>query len=316
MAGHAHPRTDRSVKRRLLAGVSVDLDDAWTYHKTRGLADWPTVPTYLPLVASRVLDLFARHRLRGTLFIVGRDAERLRGDSVWQLSAGSGCEIGNHSYKHEPWLHRYSTSELETEVETAELAIHAATGVRPVGFRGPGYSSPPALRRVLAGRGYRYDASPFPTFLAPISRWLYFRRAALTDDQRAERATLGGTFTSGFGSNRPGRDGNLVVIPVTTFPLFRLPIHVSYLQCLNVVSCQLAVAYFRAAVAACRASDTPLSLVLHPTDLLGREDSVLPFFPAMQLPLGRKLDLVDRVLAEVRRHCRAVTLAEWADEMG
>src|SRR6266550_3424612 len=157
-----------SLPRKPLASLSLDLDNQWSYMKTHGDAGWDSYPTYLPLVVPRVLDILRRRGLRITFFIVGQDAARPENREALRSLADAGHEIGNHSFKHEPWLHLYSEEEIECELRSAEEAIEQATGKRPIGFRGPGFSVSESVLRVLARRGYEYDASTFPTFLGPL----------------------------------------------------------------------------------------------------------------------------------------------------
>ena len=41
----------------LLASLSLDLDNQWSYMRTHGDAGWESRPTYLPLVLPLALDL-------------------------------------------------------------------------------------------------------------------------------------------------------------------------------------------------------------------------------------------------------------------
>ena len=85
----------------------------------------------------------------------------------------------------------------------------------------------------------------------------------------------------------------MLEIPVTTVPVVKVPMHVSYLMYLGQFSAKLAVEYFRTALALCRAAGIEPSLLLHPLDLLGLEDAPeLAFFPAMHMPAQKKLALV------------------------
>ena len=59
---------------------------------------------------------------------------------------------------------------LVRELERTETAVQRATGQRPIGFRGPGYSWSTTLLEILADRGYLYDASTLPTYLGPLAR--------------------------------------------------------------------------------------------------------------------------------------------------
>jgi hypothetical protein len=300
-----------------IASLSLDLDNKWSYLKTHGEAGWDTFPTYLPLVVPRVLEFLRQRGLTITFFVVGQDAALAENQAALGALADAGHEIGNHSFRHEPWLHLYSEDEIDTELARAEEAILAATGRRPVGFRGPGYSLSPATLRVLARRGYEYDASTFPTFLGPLARAYYFMTARLSAAERRQRQKLFGTFQEGLRSLHPYRwrtdAGSLVELPVTTLPLFKVPIHVSYLLYLSVFSRRLAVSYFRTAMRLCRWTGTAPSLLLHPLDFLGGDDlQELSFFPAMSLPAAAKVALVGEVVDLLAEHFTVVPLREHA----
>jgi hypothetical protein len=267
-----------------------------------------------------VLDLLRRWDVRITVFVVGADAAGPDGATLGAF-AREGHEVGNHSHEHESWLDRYERSRLTDEIVRAEQAITAATGVRPVGFRGPGYSWSPSLLEVLAERGYRYDASSLPTFLGPLARAYYFRSARLTPAQRAERAGLFGRARDGLRPNRPfrwrlGSGRTLLEIPVTTMPVLRVPFHLSYLLYLARYSELAMDAYLRLALAACRLSRLSPSFLLHPLDLIGGDQvRELAFFPGMDLPSDRKAALADRVVRVLRQHWELVPLGVYADTL-
>ncbi|PYN80922.1 MAG: polysaccharide deacetylase [Candidatus Rokuibacteriota bacterium] len=287
--------------RKPIASLSLDLDNKWSYLKTHGDPGWERLPSYLDLVVPRVLDFLKARNLTITVFVVGQDAAVAKNRELLRAIAAAGHEIGNHSFHHEPWLHLYSEARTETELERAEEHIERATGRRPLGFRGPGFSLSAASVRVLARRGYRYDASTLPTFLGPLARAYYFMRTRLSPEQREQRKVLYGTFAEGWQPLRPYRwrtdAGEILEIPVTTMPIFKVPIHVSYLLYLSALAPSLAVPYFSAALSLCRWTATQPSLLLHPLDFLGCDDTPdLAFFPAMNLPRERKLELVGRVL--------------------
>jgi peptidoglycan-N-acetylglucosamine deacetylase len=303
---------------RLIASVSLDLDNEWTYLKIHGDAAWSSFPSYLDIVVPRVLAFLARRDMKITFFIVGQDAAIDCNLPALRSIAEAGHEIGNHSFNHEPWLHRYSDESIEREIALAEGHIERATGRVPIGFRGPGFSFSPTLLRTLARRGYRYDASTFPTFIGPLARAYYFLKSSLPKAELKRRSGLFGSLADGLRPNKPYRwhfdTDELLEIPVTTMPGLRLPIHVSYLLYLNGFSATLARLYFRLALALCRLTGTQPSLLLHPLDFLGCEDNQsLSFFPGMSLPRDRKLALVAETIDELARHYAIVTMAAHAD---
>ncbi|MFT5091923.1 MAG: hypothetical protein ACI93T_000742, partial [Porticoccaceae bacterium] len=92
-------------------------------------------------------------------------------------------------------------------------------------------------------------------------------------------------------------------IPVTTMPLFKVPIHVSYLLYLDRFSRGLAMTYWRMALTMCRMTGVAPSLLLHPLDFMGcDDDSDLGFFPAMNMESSRKVELVGRIIDLMTRH--------------
>ncbi|HET8635015.1 MAG TPA: polysaccharide deacetylase family protein [Gemmatimonadales bacterium] len=293
---------------QLTASVSLDTDNLWSYLKVHGDAGWEAYPSYLARLVPRALSALDQLDLRITFFIVGRDAAQAPDRAVLRDLTRAGHEIGNHSYHHEPWLHRYTPAEIDAEIGRAHDAIAQATGVEPTGFRGPGFSWSPDLLEVLAARGYQFDASTLPTFIGPLARAYYFRTAKLSPDERQERAMLFGRLSEGFRPVRPyewalpsGR--RLLEIPVTTMPGLRVPFHLTYLLYLARVSEPLMRAYLRTALAACRLAGIGPSFLLHPLDLLsGDEVPELRFFPGMDLPSERKRALFVRVLTMLRDH--------------
>lgn len=270
------------------ATVSLDLDNKWSYLKTHGDAAWKEFPGYLNLVVPVALDLFRELDMTATFFVVGQDADIEDEAAALRLLGESDHEIGNHSYHHEPWLHLKSESEIRQEMTEAHQAILKATGREPVGFRGPGFSLSPATLRALVDLGYEYDCSTLPMFLGPLARLFYFRTAKLADAERDQRARLFGKFSDGFRPIKPYRwdvgDQTMVEIPVTTMPLLRLPIHISYLLYISRVSDRMARAYFSSALGLCKLLRVDPSILVHPLDLLGEDDvEGLEFFPGMDL---------------------------------
>lgn len=297
----------------ILAPLSVDLDDKWSYLKIRGVPEWASYPTYLPVLIPRALAFLATRNIRCTWFLVGQDAALDRNRELLQTIAAAGHEIGNHSFAHDSWLHRYSAAQLTDDLSRAEEHIESVTGVRPRGFRGPGYSVTPAVIHELMRRDYAYDASTCPNGLAPLARIVYLASVELDGVDAETRNRLGGTLRDVLQPIAPyrwdGGERTLVEVPVTTLPVLRTPIHMSYLLCLASRAPRLARQYFRLALRVCRLARVPPSLVLHPLDLLGRDDVAdFEFFCGMSLPWGAKLELLDEFLDRLQADYRLTTL--------
>jgi hypothetical protein len=302
-----------------LASLSLDLDDRWSYLRTAGDRAWAEHPSYLAAVVPRILETLANHRLRATVFVVGRDAAAAENRELLARIAAA-HEIGNHSFDHDQQMHRWPLEVLDDDVGRAEEAIEAATGVRPTGFRGPGYTVSAATLRVLCRRDYAYDASTLPSYLGPLARAFYFRAAGLEDSDRAERAELFGSFSDGRRPLRPyywAVDGDeLLEVPVTTFPGVKVPIHVSYVSHLAQYTPRLARLYVDAALAACRASGVGPSVLLHPPDFLDPEEAPdLAFFPGMRTPGPVKRDVVRAYLTALTSRFEVLPVGEHAREL-
>ena len=303
------------MNKKPVMSLSLDLDNQWTYMKTHGDPEWESLPSYLDVVVPRILEFLKQRDIRITFFVVGQDAvlEKNR-EALGQLHA-AGHEIANHSFHHEPWLHLYSRDKLEGELARAEDAIESATGVRVKGFRGPGFSLSTSTLNVLQARGYEYDATSFPNILNPLARAYFFSKSRLSDEEKQQRKALFGTFSDAKRPVKPYRwslaEGDLLELPVTTMPLFKVPVHFSYLVYLASYSTTAAKLYTSMVASMCRLTGTEPSLLLHPLDFMGTEDNTgLDFFPAMTMAVDRKLELMDEFFSRLEKSFRPVTMGE------
>ena len=255
-----------------------------------------------------------------TFFIVGQDAALDKNKESIRSIAEEGHEIGNHSFHHEPWLHIYSAQEIEADITKAEYYIKEITGKKPIGFRGPGFSLSEACLKTLKHRNYLYDASTLPTFIGPLGRIFYFMSAKLPQIEMQKRSSLFGNFLDGFKPNKPYQwkfedqdiGEELFEIPVTVMPIFRIPIHVSYLHYIAGYSHFLAILYLKFALYLCRLTNTSPSLLLHPLDFLGVDEFPnLRFFPGMNQPGQQKINAVNEFLNVFKDHYQVVPLQQF-----
>jgi len=294
---------DSQPDRRPVASISLDLDNKWAYLRAAGRNDWESSPTYFPFAIPRIVETLGELGLPLTVFLVGRDLDRDDDvQSIGQFGSLPNWEAANHSLNHLPWMHTMSDSEIEDEIRITHDRIATTTGQTPVGFRGPGFSCPDEVLRVLGKLDYRYDASIFPTSMAPIARAVFLFRTKIEGEQRERAKKLYGGFASMRNPNRPFQrvlpagDSNadsLWEIPVTVLPILRTPIHFSYLTFVASYSVPLAKTYFRGALRTCRLFGVAPSLLLHPPDFLGWEDdSDMAYFPGMKMKRAAKLDFM------------------------
>ncbi len=283
------------------ANISLDLDNKWSYLKTSGDSSWKSYPSYLDIFIPYILDILDQHQLKITFFLVGKDASIQANHQYLKLITAKGHEIGNHGFHHNPAIGLWGRAKIEQEIMRAEEHIIAATGQKPVGFRSPGFCWSKELLEVLADRDYQYDASALPTFLAPLARHYYFSKANLSKSKKRELQNLYGSFWGGFHSSSPYKwllpsQKTLYEIPVTTCPIIKMPIHFTYLLFLSRHQ-RLMYNYLKASLFLCKKLGTGLSYLLHPTDLLDKEQAPeLSFFPGMDINKNKKREIFSKVI--------------------
>ena len=96
-------------------------------------------------------------------------------------------------------------------------------------------------------------------------------------------------------------------------PFFKVPIHLSYVLYLAGYNLTIAKMYFWSALQMCRLARVQPSILLHPLDFMGCEDDDdLAFFPAMNQPAQKKVDLMSDCMAMLTKHFNVVTMEEHA----
>jgi hypothetical protein len=308
-------------KKKPIAGISLDLDNQWSYMKIHGDEGWDKYPSYFDIFIPHVLNVLDELNLKITFFIVGKDTENEDNRKFLRMITERGHEVGNHSYHHESWLQTYSYEKIENEIINAEKAIKSATGQKPIGFRGPGFSWSKDLLKVLESRGYLYDASTLPTYLGPLARAYYFAKSDLSKEEKRARKELFGKFSEGFRKLKPyywnlGQGKKLMEIPVTTMPIFKMPFHLSYLIYLGNISMPLMKLYLSISIGLCKLTKTPISFLLHPLDLIGGDQiTQLAFFPGMNVNSESKVKIFKSVIEILKNHFSMLTMNEYCLEI-
>ena len=304
-----------------LASISLDLDNQWSYMKIHGEEGWDSYPSYYERFVPYALEILEDLDIKITFFLVGQDAAFERNHQYIRMITDAGHRIGNHSFKHETWLHLYSREELREEISSAHEVLKRVSGQTPIGFRGPGFSWSHTVLDVLSEKGYQYDASTLPTVIGPLARWYYFRTSGLSKQERKDRKEIFGKFSDGFRRLRPYmfefKSGKkLLEIPVTTMPLFRIPFHLSYLLYLSGISEGLMMFYLKTALFLCRLTGTQPSFLLHPLDLIGGDQlTELDFFPGMQISSETKKRIFKKVMGTLGKHYTLVPMEEHANSI-
>jgi hypothetical protein len=165
--------------------LTIDLDGAWCYRAIHGVGggygydDDDDDDALLLQGTARFLELCARLSVTATLFVVGVDLRRERYARLIAEAARAGHEVMSHSQSHAYDLSRWPRARIVDDVVASLAAIGAVTGVRPAGFRAPGYNlSLPLLDAVKeAGVSWSSSLLPAPAYFA--ARALVIARTTL-----------------------------------------------------------------------------------------------------------------------------------------
>ncbi len=144
--------------------LSIDLDPLSCYRKIYSLGPGPKSesendPVYTKAIP-RFCELCESLGIKGTLFIVGESLNQANAVHSASKSAEAKHELANHTHNHNYDL---SKTAKEEQITRCSDAIQNACGLRPVGFRAPGYLLGPNLLPLLPAQGIRYDSSVLPS---------------------------------------------------------------------------------------------------------------------------------------------------------
>jgi peptidoglycan-N-acetylglucosamine deacetylase len=215
-------KTDGTMPTGLFC--TVDVDSLYLYlglYGHRSSEDQKLVATTYQLAVRRFAELFREFSLPATFFAVGKDLAYPEAVEVAQELVAQGHHIGNHSMNHRYDLIRLERAEAREEIAGGHEAISSAVGKAPRVFRAPGYNMTRREEHLLAELGYRYDASPLPSYpyLAikyGVLGWLAMRRR--------KSQSIWGSPSAFMGGREPFRRGPLTILPCAATPWLRLPI--------------------------------------------------------------------------------------------
>jgi len=148
-----------------LCAISVDLDEIPNYlaiHGRSGGLSMRAEQAVYDIAVPRLGDIAKSLAVPLTLFAVGADLARPSAARALRDAVEAGHAVGNHTQNHRYDLTRLSRDEIAREIDEGTSSIERATGVRPRGFRAPGYTITDQLFDLLPGLGYRWDSSVFP----------------------------------------------------------------------------------------------------------------------------------------------------------
>lgn len=300
---------------RKWCAVSVDLDEIPHYSAIHGLSNLQlNLNAVYSLAVPRLMEWSEQQEIPLTLFTIGRDCEREPVQAALSNAIARGHEIGNHSLDHRYDLTRLDAAEMRRQVGGAQSLFNDVLGVRPVGFRAPGYATNDVLYEVLCDAGFRYSSSVFPCppyYAAKVGaiwlkRLLGKRSASIIDDPRVLSAPTE-PYRVGVPYWRRGQ--GILEFPIQTTPGLRLPFIGTTI---NLFGPRRARWLTRQIIG------VPfVNLELHGIDLLDRFDhlqALAPYQPDLKVALHQKLAALNATLQVLKEAGYAFTTLAAAAE--
>jgi len=141
LAASANSETRTGTYQGVIYSVSVEEKVvAMTFD------DGPTADS-----TTAILDALDRHGAKATFFLVG--AEMRRAPAIAREIVARGHEVACHGYSHNV-MTRYTSAEMERELDRCEEAFLDLYGSLPRYFRFPYFEQSPEVLKVVQSRGY------------------------------------------------------------------------------------------------------------------------------------------------------------------
>ena len=163
------------------ASLSLDLDNQWSYMKTHGDAGWQSHPVLPRQPWCRASSSSSpRAGSRSPSSSSARTPRSRRTAPRSRAISAAGHEIGNHSFRHEPWLHLYNAGGARAGAAPGRGGDRGRDRRAAARLPRTGFSLSEGTLETLLRRGYDYDATVFPNLLNPLARAYFFSTSKLT----------------------------------------------------------------------------------------------------------------------------------------
>lgn len=310
-----------------LASVSIDVDSLSSIYKGNGLTRKGGY-TFIELRTGleTISRFFGEYGIQTTLFMVGKDfVPDSNHASIKAIAAGK-HELANHTMSHPQGFRWMSSSQKEEEVTGMNDICEAVTGVKPVGFRSPGWNMDDSGLPVLKKLGYQYDSSVFPTFLMPVMKAAHW--VSMFRQPRPDRTTMGmwrymfaprAPYVTSASSLAVKGQGGLIEFPVSVSPSLRIPFFATLLLLLGNDAYKLLYERIHSV-------GLPIHFQMHLSDFvdysLPELENQMPsrnrgaYIPqALTTSLEKKLNTFRRMIELIARDYSFITLKDWAPQV-
>ena len=310
-----------------LASVSIDVDSLSSIYKGQGLKR-PGGYTFIEFRTGleTIQRFFEGYRIKTTLFMVGNDFLHQPNHSAIRSIIQDRHEPANHSMTHQQGFRWLNPEEKGKEITAMGDICEKETGIRPVGFRSPGWNIDDSTLPILKQLGYVYDSSVFPTSLMPLMKFAHW--ASMSGQAKPNRTTMGmwrymaapitPYHTSQFSLSQKGENG-IIEYPVSVTPCLRIPFFATLLLFTG-------NRFYQALYRSIKRSGLPVHFQMHLSDFVDYSmpelENQMPstnkgaYVPqALGTPLQKKLEVFKKMMDLMATDYDFITLREWSERM-
>ena len=154
-----------SAVDRVVNAMTVDVEDYFQVSAFEGVVnrdDWDRLPCRVEQNTDHILELFDRHDIKATFFMLGWVAERYPG--LVRRIVDTGHELASHGYSHVR-ITRQPPQAFSEDVGKTKKLLEDTAGCEVQGYRAASYSIVNETlwaHDLLQEAGYRYSSSVYP----------------------------------------------------------------------------------------------------------------------------------------------------------
>ena len=182
--------------------MTVDVETDWGGRLPACEGNCKGIENGLPVI----LDMFNEFEIKGTFFISGILLERCP-DMIKKISQ-QGHEIASHGYEHQIPYNRISLKSLKEQIGRSKKELEGVIGEEVQGFRTPQFRISDSVFPILEEMGYMYDSS-------------------------VVNSIFPGRYNNLKSYQCPYKINNITELPVSSFPLLRLPFGLMWLNAIG-----------------------------------------------------------------------------------
>jgi polysaccharide deacetylase family protein (PEP-CTERM system associated) len=159
------PSQADSLPASIVNAMSVDVEDYFqvsAFENTINSKDWDRLPCRVEANTNCILELFEKHDVKATFFMLGWVAERYPG--LVRRIVDSGHELASHGYTHTR-VTRQTPEVFSADIAKTKDLLEDIAGCEVLGYRAASYSIVNKTlwaHDLLQEAGYRYSSSIYP----------------------------------------------------------------------------------------------------------------------------------------------------------